>query len=244
MKSEELKVKHEEVNLKHYLAGQAPLHADRLNLPSDEELDAAEAEFDRIMAERKQLARRIPLWPWAAAAVAAVLVSAVLLWPETRPLSSSEQPVLISQTSHTTAHKPVPPSTAIEDSEAISKPFVAETRPKPSSRKERQQSGSSQQLSPVPTYQPAAPSQPISYEYEPSGLPPTAQTDPITHSDRVAPQDSLPPLPQDRQALADIYLAEVALQVAYKQRAVQEAVSAYQTSIITGEEPAQPIIAF
>lgn len=243
MKSEEIKVKREEVNLEHYLAGQTPLHADRLTLPSDEELDAVEAEFDRIIAERKQSAHRIPLWPWTAAAVAAVLVAAVLLWPDKRPLSSPEQPTLISQTSQTTEHRPVPPSTAMENTEATSQPLVVEDRPTPSPQKERQQSDASQP-SPVPTCQPAVPSQPFSCEYEPSELQPTAQADPITHSDEVPPQNSPPPLPQNRQALADIYLAEVALQVAYKQRAVQEAVSAYQTSIITGEEPAQPIIAF
>ena len=37
--------------------------------------------------------------------VAAVLVAAVLLWPDKRPLSSPEQPTLISQTSQTTEHR-------------------------------------------------------------------------------------------------------------------------------------------
>ena len=62
--------------LDRYLAGEAPLHPERLELPTDEELDAAEAEFDRLMAEResqavveeKPLGRVIRLWPWAAAA--------------------------------------------------------------------------------------------------------------------------------------------------------------------------------
>jgi len=49
----------------------------------------------------------------------------------------------------------------------------------------------------------------------------------------------------DKQALADIYLAEVALQVAYQQQERQQAVEAYATSLF-GEEPssATPIIAF
>ena len=240
MNSKKLNVKNESINLEHYLAGQAPLHAERLNLPSDEELDAAEAEFDKIIAERKPSARRIPLWPWAAAAVAAVVVTVILLWPDARPLSSSEQPALVSQASHATDYRP---TTAMENTEATSKPLVAEALPKPSSQTERLQPGSSQPA-PTPTCQTAEPSQPISCGYEPSELRQTAQADRITHSEELPPQDTLPPLPQDRQALADIYLAEIALQVAYRQRAVQETVSAYQTSIITGEEPVQPIIAF
>lgn len=240
MNSKELNVKNESINLEHYLAGQAPLHAERLNLPSDEELDAAEVEFDKIIAERKPSARRIPLWPWAAAAVAAVVVTVILLWPDARPLSSSEKPALVSQASHATDYRP---TTAMENTGATSKPLVAEALPKPSSRTERLQPDSSQPA-PTPTSQTAEPSQPISCGYEPSELPQTAQADPITHSEELPPQDTLPPLPQDRQALADIYLAEIALQVAYRQRAVQETVSAYQTSIITGKEPVQPIIAF
>ncbi len=51
------------------------------------------------------------------------------------------------------------------------------------------------------------------------------------------------PIPPDKQALADIYLAEVALQVAYRKQAIEEAVRAYQAGI-TGEETQQPIIAF
>jgi len=52
------------------------------------------------------------------------------------------------------------------------------------------------------------------------------------------------PVP-DKQALADIYLAEVALQVAYRQQEQQQAVEAYAASLV-GEEPsaATPIIAF
>ena len=68
--------------LDRYLAGEAPLHPETLDLPTDEELDAAEAEFDRIMAEResqaviedKPRARIVRLWPWAAAASVLLLI--------------------------------------------------------------------------------------------------------------------------------------------------------------------------
>lgn len=60
-------------SLDRYLAGEQPLQTERIGLPSDEELDAAEAEFDRIAAERKSPGRRIMRW-WPLAATAAVLV--------------------------------------------------------------------------------------------------------------------------------------------------------------------------
>ena len=62
--------------LDRYLAGEVPLHPERLELPTDEELDAAEAAFDQFMADResqtvaedKPRGRVVRLWPWAAAA--------------------------------------------------------------------------------------------------------------------------------------------------------------------------------
>ena len=53
-------------------------------------------------------------------------------------------------------------------------------------------------------------------------------------------------VPPDRQALADIYLAEAALQVAYRRQEQAEALRVYVTSFEEEEEaaPAQPIIAF
>lgn len=81
--------------LDRYLAGEAPLHPESLDLPTDEELDAAEAEFDRIMAEResqaviedKPRARIVRLWPWAAAASVLLLigVGTMLLTNDLKP---------------------------------------------------------------------------------------------------------------------------------------------------------------
>ena len=60
-----------------------------------------------------------------------------------------------------------------------------------------------------------------------------------------APSDAPDIVPPDRQALADIYLAEAALQVAYRRQAQAEALRAYAISFEEEEAaPAQPIIAF
>lgn len=90
-KDDSLKLKDAEW-LEQYLAGKAPLHAEDLRLPSAEELNAAEAAFDEIVAGRKKTARRVPLWAWAAA-VAAVLMVAVLLWPQS---DAQETPALMA----------------------------------------------------------------------------------------------------------------------------------------------------
>ena len=57
------------------------------------------------------------------------------------------------------------------------------------------------------------------------------------------PEEDVPLIPAHKQALADIFLAEEALQVAYELQAQQEAIRAYASSI-TGEEMPGPIIAF
>lgn len=69
--------------LERYLNGELPLQSELTELPTDEELDAAEAEFDRIVAKRKPLSRRILRW-WPMAATAAVVALAffVLDYPQ------------------------------------------------------------------------------------------------------------------------------------------------------------------
>ena len=73
---------------------------------------------------------------------------------------------------------------------------------------------------------PEAPSEPILAEAEPV----------------PQPEEEVPVIPPDKQALADIFLAEEALQVAYELRAQQEAIRAYAASL-TGEELPKTIIA-
>jgi hypothetical protein len=64
--------------LEQYLAGKSPLHAEHLNIPSEEELDAAEVAFDKMVAECKQPARRIALWAWPISIAAAVAIAVVI----------------------------------------------------------------------------------------------------------------------------------------------------------------------
>ena len=66
---------------------------------------------------------------------------------------------------------------------------------------------------------------------------------PTTTGIEPLPEEDVSPIPTDKQALADIYLAEEALQVAYELRAQQEAIRAYAASL-AGEEAPKPIIAF
>ena len=127
-KDESLKFK-DKTFLEQYLAGKAPLHADRLNLPSDEELDAAEAEFDEIVAARKQPARHIPLWPWAIAAIAASIL--LLLVFNINKETIEEKPVVaeVIEPGTIKQSKPQPvPSPVIEEKKDET---LAEVQPMP-----------------------------------------------------------------------------------------------------------------
>ena len=73
----------------------------------------------------------------------------------------------------------------------------------------------------------------------------TAEATPASATEDQAPSDAPDIVPPDRQALADIYLAEAALQVAYRRQAQAEALRAYAISFEEEEAaPAQPTIAF
>lgn len=112
--------------LEQYLAGKAPLHADRLNLPSEEELDAAEAEFDEMVAARKQPAHHIPLWPWAVAAVAASIM--FLLVFNIRKDTTEEKPV-VAEVIEPEAIKQSKPQPIVEEKKE--EEVLAEVHPMP-----------------------------------------------------------------------------------------------------------------
>lgn len=199
-------------DLEQYLAGNAPLHPERLALPSEEELDAAEKEFDRFVAKQKQPARLIAFWPFAAA-VAAVLVAVFLLRPAKSsviPEEKVEQEVTIVQAEQTEQPK---------QEEVIEPVKIAAHTPH-----KHQKTPKIDEIYEVETHEEVAEVAPIPEE---------------TQQEEV----EVSPIPADKQALADMFLAEEALQVAYELQAQQEAIRAYAASLIGVELP-KPIIAF
>ena len=199
-------------DLEQYLAGNSPLHPERLALPSEEELDAAEKEFDRFVAKQKQPARLIAFWPFAAA-VAAVLVVAFLLRPTKSsviPEEKVEQEVTIVQTEQTEQPK---------QEEVIEPVKIAAHTPH-----KHQKTPKIDEIYEVETHEEVA---------EVASMPEETQQEEV----------EVFPIPADKQALANIFLAEEALQVAYELQAQQEAIRAYAASLIGVELP-KPIIAF
>ena len=77
--------------LDRYLAGDAPQHSERLELPSDDELNEAEAMFDQMVAEKQaetateKKSRIVRLWPWAAAACLFILIGISAMMLEDEP---------------------------------------------------------------------------------------------------------------------------------------------------------------
>jgi len=175
---------------------------------------------------------------WAVAAVAA---SALLLLALRLSLHPAEETPAVTYTATSSQSKPQPvtPPIVKEKPEAV----VAEAQPTKQKRKA------------PPSCVPL-----VASEQSSSAAPEGATIDPSHDSKTIEapiPEQSSPtrslsvavggasPVPPDKQALADIYLAEVALQVAYRQQEQQQAVEAYAASLV-GEEPsaATPIIAF
>ena len=200
-------------DLDQYLAGKSPLHADRLALPSEEELDAVEKEFDRFVTKKKQPARLIAFWPFAAA-VAAVLVVAFLLRPTKSPVIPKEEMAQI--VTNVQAQQ-----TEQTKQEEVTEPVKIAAHTPHKSHK------------PHKTYNPQPP-QPLEE---------VAEVAPMSEETQQEEEAEVVLIPADKQALADIFLAEEALQVAYQLQAQQEAVRAYAASLM-GQELPKPIIAF
>ena len=72
-----------------YLQGRHPMEQHSWELPSAQELERDEAEFDRLMEARNKPRRRLRLWPLAAAACVAGIIAIFLAPPRT-----TEQPPL------------------------------------------------------------------------------------------------------------------------------------------------------
>lgn len=80
-----------------YLQGRHPMEQHSWELPSAQELDNAEAEFDRLMEARNKPRRRLRLWPLAAAACVAGIIAIFLAPPREANVEPEKQPVVAEQ---------------------------------------------------------------------------------------------------------------------------------------------------
>jgi len=116
--------------LDRYLAGEAPLHPERLAVPADEELDAAEATFDRLMAGQepstttkyKPRRRAVSLWRWAAAASLLLIIgTGAVLWVM-KDLGAQETETMVAKTIHENPpHHPSPRLTGRQSPREVAK---------------------------------------------------------------------------------------------------------------------------
>lgn len=192
-------------------------------------LSAAETAAKEKSAMTKPRSRKVALIVGWAMVAAAVLTLAFLLWPESQEatMTHAEQqtPVIAEVTPTETT-----PTETIEVEKPVSQPLMI---PAYHTKKSQARKRMAQAVDPVAKKEEI---QPI-----------IAETLPVAQEEKLPAIGAAPstesPIPADKQALADLYLAEEALQVAYEQRAVREAVRAY-TASIKGEEMPKPVIAF
>ena len=172
--------------------------------------------LEKMRERQRNVRRTIALW---VSGIAAALVITFLLWPK-----GGQEPL------------PVLPPIATPSiiAEAVSK----------------------QPLKPDVPDEPINPIIPIKHHIKPKKPPkPAAQPKQETAEVAIAEltpsplekteerQEEEPVIPADKQALADMFLAEEALQVAYEMQAQQEAIHAYAASL-AGKALSKPIIAF
>ena len=192
-------------------------------------LSAAETAAKEKSAMPKPRSRKVALIVGWAMVAAAVLTLVFLLWPEsqetTMMLTEQQTPVIaeVAPTETTSTE-------TIEVETPVSQPL---TIPASHTQKSQARKRMAQAVDPVAKKEEM---QPII-----AATLPFAQEEKLPAIDAAPSTESL--IPADKQALADLYLAEEALQVAYEQRAVREAVRAY-TASIKGEEMPKPVIAF
>ena len=165
------------------------------------------------MRGRRQNARRTIVL-WASD-IAAALIIALILWPKGK---QEPLPVL----------PPMPTPSVIAEA-ASRQPLIPNEPIKPT-----------KPINPVKLINPT----------KPAALPKQEIAEPAIEEPAPSPlekteerQEEEPVIPADKQALADIFLAEEALQVAYELQAQQEAIRAYAASL-EGKALPKPIIAF
>ncbi len=83
-----------------YLQGRHPIEQNSWEVPSAQELDNAEVEFDRLMEAKNKPTRRLRLWPLAAAACVAGIIAIFIAPPrvkEEQPPLALEEPAVVEQ---------------------------------------------------------------------------------------------------------------------------------------------------
>lgn len=192
-------------------------------------LSDAETAAKEKTAIPKPRSRKVALIVGWTMAAAAVLTLALLLCPESQEATMTHA---VQQTPVITEVAPTEttPTETIEVETPVSQPL---TIPASHTQKSQARKRIAQATDPVAKKNEE---QPISIE-----------TLPVAQEEKLpaigAAPSAEPTIPADKQALAELYLAEEALQVAYEQRAVRETVRAY-TASIKGEEMPKPVIAF
>ena len=177
------------------------------------ELTLGEAEYNAIMAHRNNKPETTPRQKRLWSWFGAVAASILLLLLFRFSQKPVEEKPLVAETVEQSIPQPATQPIVEEKKEEV----LREVKPpiKPAKRHRKA------------VIKPEAPAEPMFAEAEPM----------------PQPEEEAPVIPPEKQALADIFLAEEALQVAYELRAQQEAIRAYAASL-TGEEPAKAIIAF
>ena len=205
------------------------------------------ATFNRIVRQRRLRAAR--RWMTAAACLIIMISLGTTLWQTLQPLPSlvdhrkevavvEPQPSLADhQVEGATGEKILAAASAVQQEE-MQPPLPA----RPRSTKGRllpkeREKGVSKAIS-TPLQGRGAAAQEESQEL-------VAETSPTPDTPTPEATETASIVPPERQALADIYLAEAALQVAYRRQAQAEALRAYTVSFEEEEAaPAQTIIAF
>ena len=162
--------------------------------------------------------RRRAGWGWVCSIAAALLI-AFLVWPESHKETTTQPEVkpIVAEADP----QPVPQTIVEEEKDVV----LAEVQQKEKPAKKHGEAVGKQ----------STPVEPV-----------LAQAEPIIAESVLKesnPEEVVPLIPAHKQALADIYLAEMALQVAYERQAQAEALRAYAASI-TGEEIPKAIIAY
>lgn len=171
--------------------------------------------MEKMRERRRNVRRTIALW---VSGIAAALITAFILWPKG---GQEALPVL----------PPMPTPSVIAEA-ASSQPLIPDEPVKPINP--------IKPIKPRKTKKPVMPAEPPRQEIADVAIeetaPPSMEKTEVRHVEE-------PIIPADKKALADIFLAEEALQVAYELQAQQEAIRAYAASL-EGKALPKPIIAF